>query len=97
MKAIIKVHKDSSHAHLNGLTFEVKEVMRQLIALDINAVTTDFSHTEVLIVDFQEEIQKAYDNKNWDSSITVQGRFNCLEAYQQANKIKSIATCNCPA
>lgn len=62
MKAIVKVHKLSSYAKYNYLTFDVKEVVsRNLIALNVNESTVDFSFKEVIIVDLQKEALKAFE------------------------------------
>jgi len=64
MKAILKVNKNSSYAKYNYLTFDVKEVLSNLIALNINGVTVDFQPSEVIIVDFPKEYQDAKDDNN---------------------------------
>lgn len=58
MKAIINVSKGSAYSQYNGLTFEVKEVLSKSVAVDINGVTTDFSFSEVMIVDIYQEVNK---------------------------------------
>ena len=81
MKAIVKVNKSSSCAKHNYLTFDVKEIVsRNLIALDINGVTTDFSPKEVIIVDFAKEI-----NSRLNKDVTIELMF--LWNYQHINKI----------
>jgi hypothetical protein len=81
MKAIIKVNKNSSFAKHNYLTFDVKEVLsKNLIALNINGVTTDFSVKEVIVVDFAKEI-----NSRLNKDVTIELMF--LWNYQHINKI----------
>lgn len=101
MKAIVKVNKNSSYSRFNGLTFEVKEVLSQQIALFIPSLelgkdlTTDFGHSEVIIVDIENELQKAYDNYNWGSDTRT---YRNLEAYCIKNGIiVSKPKYNCPA
>jgi len=70
MKAIINVNKESAYAKFNGHTFEVKEVLSTAVGIKLSheefgEVTADFTHTEVFIVDLQEELQKAYGDYNW--------------------------------
>lgn len=75
MRAIITgVKKSSGFAYLNGHTFEVKEVLSNIVALYIPSQTIagkydtcDFSFAEVTIVDIDEEVQKAFDAYNWGS------------------------------
>ena len=75
MKAIITgVKKSSGFANLNGHTFEVKEILHELIAMSIPSKmidgkfdTCDFSFAEVTIVDIDNEVQQAYDDYIWGS------------------------------
>lgn len=75
MKAIITgVKKSSGFAYLNGHTFEVKEILSNIVALYIPSQlvkgkfdTCDFTFAEVTIVDIDEEVQKAFDAYNWGS------------------------------
>jgi hypothetical protein len=83
MKAIVNVNKESAYAHLNGHTFEVKEVLDRLIALDVNGAITDFGHKEVMIVDFQNELQKEFDSFKWNGG----GNYSNLQKYAINNKI----------
>lgn len=67
MKAIVtNVKKSSGYSQYNGLTFEVKEVLNNIIALkipsklDIDRLdTVDFSFNEVFIIDVELEIIKS--------------------------------------
>ena len=96
MKAIVNVNANSAYANFNGYTFEVKEVLSKIVALNINGNTVDFSHNEVLIVDFTKELQAAYDDANWNSSRMAM--LHNLRAYKIANKIADVVlTYNCPA
>jgi len=81
MKAIIKVNKNSSFAKYNFLTFDVKQVLsRNLVALNINGQTVDFSVKEVIIVDFAKEI-----NSRLNKDVTSELMF--LWNYQHINKV----------
>ena len=91
MKAIVNIKKSSSnYKQLNGLTFEVSEVLSQQVALLIpnkelgKDVVTDFHHTEVMIVDIEKELQKAYDSFNWGSDSRT---YRNLETYCIHNSI----------
>lgn len=84
MKAIINVNKNSAYAHLNGKTFWVKEVLSNLVAIDIDGCTIDFHHTEVLIVELAAEMQSAFDACNWGGGDSAT-RYNNLKAYCKAN------------
>ncbi len=59
MQGIIKVHKTSSKAHLNGFTFSIEEIVQGRISLNIDGATTDFSYKEIIIVEFQHTFRKA--------------------------------------
>lgn len=98
MKAIIKVSKHSAYAKYNGQSFEVVEVLSQLIALAIpnecgQYYTTDFGFSEVKILDIQKEMQQAYDNFNWGSDCRT---FAGLQGYCQIKKISPQIQYNCP-
>jgi CYTH domain-containing protein len=100
MKAIINVNKESAYAKYNGHTFEVKEFLSTVAGIKIPheefaEVTADFSHTEVLIVDLQEELQKAYDNYNWGGDNRT---FPNLMSYVKTNNfVMRGLKYNCPA
>jgi hypothetical protein len=91
MRAIVKVNKESHYAKYNGLTFYVKEVLNQQVALLIPSielerdVVTDFGFKEVIIVDINNELQIAYDNINWGCDKYT---FSNLKTYCVANNIK---------
>jgi hypothetical protein len=92
MKAIIKT-KSASYKHLNGRTFNVKEVFTSFVALEVTSefvkggiITTDFNHNEVLIVDIDTEVQRAYDDHNWGSNHKA---YINLKYYCIANRIKT--------
>ena len=85
MQAIVNVSKKSAYAHLNGHTFEVKEVMHSnnsnmpIFGLDIENQTVDFSAKEVIIVALKEHV-------NWFKyRLNVNG---ALFKYAEINKIK---------
>jgi len=93
MKAIINTKKASGFSYLNGRTFEVKEVFTSFIAIQIPSQicndkfdTCDFNHNEILIVDIDREVQKAYDDYNWGSD---NKKYMRLKDYCIANRIKT--------
>jgi len=102
MKAIINLpyNSNSSYRSLNGNTFEIKEVLSILICLLIpNEIgdfkSVDFSFKEVLIVNVNTEIQKAYDSYNCGSDYLT---YNILVRYCKENKIQfQKPTYYCPA
>lgn len=100
MRAIVtNVNPKSSFANCNGLTFEVKEVLTTLVALNVpdecgKIRAVDFTHKEVFIVDIQEELQQAYDDKNWGSDYNT---YASLEKYCETKGIKLKVKYNCPA
>jgi hypothetical protein len=92
MKAIINT-KSASYKHLNGRTYKVKQVFSSFVAIEIPSQicegrfdTCDFNHNEVLIVDIDAEVQRAYDNFNWGSDNKTYIR---LKDYCLANRIKT--------
>lgn len=93
MRAIISVNKSSAYASLNGHTFEVKAIYDTSLDLNINGTTTSFEFSEVVIVDLQSEIQRFFDQFNWDGNTTyVRLRTYCTIRGYQADVIM-----NCPA
>lgn len=62
MKAIVNVNKNSAYKQLNGLTFDVKELLSKVVALDVLGLTIDFSYNEIFIVDLKEEFKVAVEN-----------------------------------
>ena len=101
MKAIVNVNESSNYARFNGLTFEVAEVLSQQVAVLIPSkefgrdIVTDFGHIEVIIVDIEKELQKAYDNYNWGSDNKT---YRNLEAYCKKRAIViNKPVYNCPA
>jgi hypothetical protein len=91
MKAIINT-KSASYKHLNGKTFNVKEVFSSFVAIEIPSQicegrfdTCDFNHNEVLIVDIDAEIQKAFHDQNWGND---HERYLNLKNYCIIKKIK---------
>ena len=65
MKAIVtNVKKGSGYSEYNGLTFEIKDYMKNLVGLKIPSKldiemmdTVDFSWNEIFITDIQKEIK----------------------------------------
>lgn len=72
MKVIINVNKNSPHAKLNGLTFDVYDVYWDKIEILINGVITMFAFKQIIIVNIQNELQMSYDNyKNGDKTFLL--------------------------
>jgi hypothetical protein len=67
MRAIVNVNKNSAYSYLNGLTFEVIEILYSVVALDVNDNTVDFSFSEVFIVDIQNEYMLSKDTTNFSN------------------------------
>jgi hypothetical protein len=94
MKAIINIkQKTSGFSHLNGRTFEIKELFSSFCAIQIPSQicdgrfdTCDFAYNEILIVDIDSEIQKAFDDHNWGSNTKA---YIHLKNYCIAKKIKT--------
>lgn len=62
MQAILKVNKGSAYSSFNGHTFRVVRLNSNTITLigmgwDLLTTEVDFDHTEVLIVDLDNEIR----------------------------------------
>ena len=104
MQAVV-ITKGGYASDFFGQTFNVKDLhVGGRISLDVYGHTTDFSFSEVLIVNFQEEYQKAYDNKNWNSSSKTQfagvksgDLYNILRDIHDLHKIRFSPKYNCPA
>jgi hypothetical protein len=62
MKAIVNVSKGSAYAKYNGLTFEVRQLLNEVVALVINEQTVDFYFKEVVIVEVKKELENAFNN-----------------------------------
>ena len=99
MKAIIKVNNQSAYSKYNFLTFEVKEVLRDIISIKIEEnLSADFSIREVIIIDFDKEYQSAYDANNWAANWKNSACFHFLCEYALLNNICSKKLeYNCPA
>jgi len=92
MKAIINT-TSKNYKHLNGRTFNVKELFTSFVAIELTnefvkggIITTDFNHNEVLIIDIDAEVQKAYDNYNWGND---NKSYIKLKNYCISNRIKT--------
>lgn len=100
MKAIItNVKKSSGFAYLNGHTFEVKEILHDLVALSIPSKiiygkfdTCDFLFAEVTIVDIDNEMQQAYDDYNWGNDNKTYSRLKNYCAYKSIKTNEKIQT-----
>ena len=105
MKAIITITRGPFHS-LRGLTFEVVDIHEGgRVSVLVNGTTTDFNFNEVAIIDFQGEMQAAYDNKNWNSGATTTMPsspraymlYDSLKAYRNEHRICFQPTYHCPA
>ncbi len=93
MKAIINIkRKSSGFSYLNGHTFEVKEILSNLVAVQIPSQicegkfnTCDFAFEEVIIVDIDSEMQTAYDNQIWGNDNYT---YRNMLTYCLINKLK---------
>lgn len=90
MKAIVNVKKSSYQAINNGLTFEVKELLDNIVAIDIPSkngfTTTDFTFKEVLIVDIETELDIAFRNLYHGLEVS---QYERLCKYVKQNNIKT--------
>ncbi len=91
MKAIINT-KSASYKHLNGKTFNVKEVFSSFVSVEVPSeyvkggiIPTDFNYNEILIVDIDAEIQKAFHDQHWGND---HERYLNLKNYCIIKKIK---------
>ncbi len=87
MKAIINVNKNSAYAKYNGLTFCTHKMFRDFIELDINGNIVDFKFDEIIIVDFSEELKKAYEWFKDDKSMKM--FYDYFVNYAEVNNIKT--------
>ena len=88
-------------SYLNGHTFEVKQILSNLVALSIPSQicegrfdTCDFSFDEVIIVDIDNEVQQAFDDYNWgnDNRTYFGLKFYCADKGIKTNeKIQTYA------
>jgi hypothetical protein len=90
MKAIINT-KSKNYKHLNGRTFNVKQVFSSFVAVEVTSefvkggiITTDFNHNEVLIVDIDNEVEMALEYWGNDSKTYINLKNYCI-----SNKIKT--------
>jgi hypothetical protein len=102
MKAIVKVKKSSGYSQYNGRTFQVKEMLSAIIALEMPSQldiermdAIDFSYSEVIIVDIDNEIQREYEKDCWGHR---ENNYQKLLRYCELNKISyKKPTYYCPA
>ena len=78
MKAIVKVAKGSAYSKLNGHTFEIKSLLNNLVCLDINGVSTDFSLKEIIVVDLLKEIETFNKGGNVHSTLLKYAELNSI-------------------
>ena len=95
MKAILNVNHNSAYSHQNLLTFNVNMIVSEnLINLNFKGFTADFSAKEIIVIDFEKEMQAAFDDFNFSGNSK---RYNFLKNYQEIHKIKFEPIFNCPA
>ena len=85
MKAILNT-KSKIYNHLNGLTFEVGEVLNGNLGLiGVNKKfpknQVDFSFDELFIVDIETELQKANEANDWYGGFERGYRLQALKYY----------------
>lgn len=90
MKAIVKT-KSKNYKHLNGKTFQVVDILSNMVALRVmdeigRLLTVDFGFGEVIIVDIDHEVQQAFNDWNWGATKT---KYSKLKAYCKANGIET--------
>lgn len=89
MKAILNVSKFNQYSKFNFRTFDVVEVLSTGFCLNINGVKTDFSHTEVILVDIQSIINEHVlfvDRTSPHDKYLLKLK---IEMYLRTNKIKT--------
>lgn len=90
MKAIINAPENSLYKNYNGFTFTVSKVLHHgLFCVDIDGTLTDFSSSELLIVDLEQEVQTAVNNLKYKHySLQDQHRvIKSLSIYADTHKI----------
>jgi len=92
MKAIINT-KSANYKHMNGKTYEVKQLFSTFAAIVLPSeyvkggfICIDFNLSEIIIVDIDSEIQKAFDDHNWGNDCR---RYIHLRNYCISKKIKT--------
>jgi len=89
MKAIVNV--SNQYSNLNGLTFEVVEILSDTIRLNINGFKMDFSFKEVILVDIQQ-IVKQYPEPSrslpFKEFVIKSKQYKNITNYISANKIR---------
>lgn len=74
MKCVLSVKKESCYYNLNGgfdwkthkpegTQLDILNINEEIVTVDIDGMPTNFSHLEVIILDFEKELQDAYDKK----------------------------------
>ena len=102
MKVIINLPASSAYSVYNKHTFPLSEncLGRSIATIALphssgGVRLTDFHHKEIIIVDFQEELQRAYDNHNWGLDDSTYAN---LMSYALLNNIvHTPPKYNCPA
>lgn len=92
MKAILNT-KSNSYKHLNGLTFEVGEVLNGNLGLigvnkEFPKNQVDFSFDELFIVDIEKELQQASEDNDWYGGYEKGYKLQALKYYC---KLKGLA------
>jgi hypothetical protein len=100
MQVIIKVPQTSAFSKYNFLTFEVEQVVgNTLLSVKLEpGKKADFSYKEIIIVDFENAYQAAYNAINWNTNYQAAKLFSFLSGYSLVNNIchKQLEY-NCPA
>lgn len=93
MRAIVTgINKNSSYAEYLGLTYNVTCFLsagnKLIFSLSINGIAVDFTAREITIVDFDLELQQAYETLSIFNNETNFNRYNALCLYASLKGIK---------
>jgi hypothetical protein len=88
MRAILQTD-DRNYLKYNGITYKVSEMTDTYIQLEIPKseeimLKINFHYSQVMIVDFSKEIQKAYDDETHFTAVAL---FNRLQNYAYIKRI----------
>ncbi|SIR01945.1 hypothetical protein SAMN05880574_1544 [Chryseobacterium sp. RU37D] len=92
MKVIINIQTPSFYTKFNFLTFEVHEIGNTWVSIkglnpELPLNQTDFTFSEVFIVDIEKEMQMARENSDWSGGEATR-KFESLKKYCEFRKIK---------
>jgi hypothetical protein len=92
MKAILNT-KSKNYSHLNGLTFEISDLLNGNVGLiginkEFPKNQVDFSFDEIFIVDIETELQKASEDNDWYGGYERGYKLQALKYYCQMKGLK---------